>query len=632
MARPAVPPAGAQQQAPQVVQRPAPAPARTSPARGNVSLNFDDADVYSVIQTVFGDILKVNYIVDQRVKGRVTFRSVTPVQNEQVLPIMEVILRLNGIGVVEDAGLYRIIPISEIAREPAPVGIGRDPEKVIVQGRSLIQVVPIIYVHSTEIIKLITPFLSTSAVAIDVPNVNQLVFVDTDANVKRLLQLVELFDSETAKRKKPQVYVYHVQNGKAKEIANTLQQIFLTGRGGMSSGPVAAPASSPQLQQPRPQTPGAPTQPPASSPSQAQAQAMAAGGAAGDMLLSPLTRILPDEILNSIIVLATPEDYELIRETIEKVDIVPRQVVLEGVVAGITLKDEFKLGISWALQLSEGGMGGLLGKMSGQVGFNMPGATPGTATGAGTFTFAGSVGQDFKTIINMLASQGKGKLLAAPYILVSDNREARIQVGQQVPIVTSETFGSTTVAPQRTIQYKDIGIILKVKPRINEGGLVSLDLAQEVSTYTTIKLFADETNIIVEKTEATTNLVVQDGQTIIIGGLIREDNKRSRSGIPVFSRLPIIGYLFGSTEDSDERIEIIILLTPKVIKNQREAQGITTDYIRNTTDMGKTGLRRDEIVKQPKPVQAQGQGVDVFIPLDKPIDPGNIPVESPLQE
>ena len=154
------------------------------------------------------------------------------------------------------------------------------------------------------------------------------------------------------------------------------------------------------------------------------------------MLLSPLTRILPDEILNSIIVLATPEDYELIKETIEKVDIVPRQVVLEGVVAGITLKDEFKLGLSWALQLSEGGMGGLLGKVSGTVGFDIPGATPGTATGAGTFTFAGQVGQDFKTIINMLASQGKGKLFAAPYILVSDNREARIQVGQQVPIVT----------------------------------------------------------------------------------------------------------------------------------------------------------------------------------------------------
>ncbi len=597
-----------------------------------MSLNFDDADVYSVIQTVFGDILKVNYIVDQRVKGRVTFRSVSPVPNEKVLPIMEVILRLNGIGVVEDVGLYRIIPISEIAREPAPVAIGRDPEKVIVQGRSLIQVVPIVYVHSTEIIKLITPFLSTSAVAIDVPNANQLVFVDTDANVKRLLQLVELFDSEQTKRKKPQVYVYHVQNGKAKDIANTLQQIFLSGRGGGgTTGPVTATASATPQQQ-RPQTPGTPTQP--TTPTQSAASLAQAMGGTTDMLLSPLTRILPDEILNSIIVLATPEDYELIKETIEKVDIVPRQVVLEGVVAGITLKDEFKLGLSWALQLSEGGMGGLLGKVSGTVGFDIPGATPGTATGAGTFTFAGQVGQDFKTIINMLASQGKGKLFAAPYILVSDNREARIQVGQQVPIVTSETFGSTTVAPQRTIQYKDIGIILKVKPRINEGGLVSLDIAQEVSTYTTIKLFADETNIIVEKTEATTNLVVQDGQTIIIGGLIREDIKRSRSGVPMFSRLPIIGYLFGATEDSDERIEIIILLTPKVIKNQREAHNVTTDYIRTTTEMGKTGLKREEVMKQQRPQQGQspGQSPNVVVPLDKTIDPRNVLTPPPPPE
>jgi general secretion pathway protein D len=562
-----------------------------------ISLNFDDADVYSVIQTVFGDILKVNYIVDQRVKGRVTFRSVAPVPIDQVLPVMEVILRLNGIGVVEEGGLYRLVPISDIAREPAPVGTGRDPHQITLQGKSLIWVVPIVYTQSTEIIRLITPFLSTNAVAIDIPNVNQIVFVDTDANIKRILQLVVMFDSEQAKRKKPKVFVYHIQNGKAKEVAALLQQVFL-GQRTTTATPTLGPTTTPS-------TPGMP-QPggtPQTTPQIRPAVSSSVGGLSGSMqtgehLISPLTKIFPDETLNTVIILATPEDYEMIKETIEKVDIVPRQVLIEGVVAGITLKDALSLGLSWALQINQGHMGGVLGAVAGTVGFNMPGATPTTTTGSGTFTFAGSVGQDFMTIINTLATEGKSKLLAAPYIIVSDNKEARIQVGQQVPIVTSETFGSGTVAPQRTIQYKDIGIILKVKPRINEGGLVSLDLTQEISDYSTIKLFSDETNIILEKTEATTTLVVQDGQTIIIGGLIRESIKKSKAGIPILMKLPIIGFLFGNIDDSAERQEIIILLTPRVVKNQKEARRITSEHVDDITVKGKGGLRKDELVKE----------------------------------
>ena len=117
-------------------------------------------------------------------------------------------------------------------------------------------------------------------------------------------------------------------------------------------------------------------------------------------------------------------------------------------------------------------------------------------------------------------------MLASPHILVSDNREAKIQVGQQVPLLTSETYGAVGVTPQRNYQYKDIGIILKVKPRINEGGLVSLEISQEISTSEKITLGGTE-QLLLNKTEATTNLVVQDGQTIVIGGLIREDTNKS---------------------------------------------------------------------------------------------------------
>ena len=316
--------------------------------------------------------------------------------------------------------------------------------------------------------------------------------------------------------------------------------------------------------------------------------------------------------MNALIILSTPEDYEFIKTAISRIDVIPRQVLIEGVLAQVTLKDELKMGVSWALQFNPDGMNGVLSAVEGVVGFNIPGATPNAATGLGTFTFAGNVGGDFKTVIDMLAIDNRAKLLAVPHILVSDNKEARIQVGQQVPVVSSETFGSGTIAPQRTIQYKDIGIILKVKPRINEGGLVTLDLTQEVSSFETIKLFDNEDYIILKKTETTTSLVCQDGNTIIIGGLIRDDITRSRSGIPFLSKIPVLGWLFGATDDNAERTELIILLTPKVIRNHAEANNVTSEYVDSVTRTGKGRIKREDLMKQkpitipPAPMSGEG--------------------------
>jgi general secretion pathway protein D len=191
-----------------------------------VSFFFDDADIYEVIQTVFGEVLKLNYIVDPKVKGRVNFRTATPIPKDEVLPVMEIILRLNGIAVVEESGLYKIIPISNILKEPAPIRFGRNPGAVELKGVAIVQVVQLQYVTSTEIIKILTPLLSQGGSILDIAP-NFLIIEDTDANVKRLLQVVETFDSEKLRLAKPQVFVYPVQNRKAKDIAATLQQIFL---------------------------------------------------------------------------------------------------------------------------------------------------------------------------------------------------------------------------------------------------------------------------------------------------------------------------------------------------------------------------------------------------------------------
>ncbi len=553
---------------PQALHRPA-------MKKGEVSFNFDDADVFSVIQTIFGDVLKVNYIVDPRVKGRVNFRSVAPVAKEDVLPLMETILRLNGIGIVEEGGLYRIVPIGDMAKEPASVGIGRESESIRITGKALMQIVPINYIQSTEMVRILSPFLSSSAVIMDVPRSNHIVIIDTDANIKRLMQLVEIFDGENLKQTKPQVFVYPVQNGKAKDVAALLQQIFFGPRSSAAKTP--APLKTQALQTPSQQ-----------QTTQQQAQTSVSATTGGDAtLLSDIARIIPDEGTNTIVILSTPEDYAFIAETIKKIDILPRQVVIEGLIARVDLTDNLSFGFSWSLNTDVN-----FSLKPFTRDFSLGGDVTSTPSGTNLDNKAGSgftfVGADPSGIVRAKLTaalkDSRAKILASPHILVSDNREARIQVGSQIPLATSTTttpIGTTTPTntTTSTVQYKDIGIILKVKPQVNDSGLISLEISQEVSSLGDNVKLADQQFASINKTETTTNLVAQDGETIIIGGLIREDVTKSTDGIPLLSKIPILGLLFSNTTDSTTRTELIILLTPHVVKNQQEAASVTSDYL-----------------------------------------------------
>jgi type II secretory pathway component GspD/PulD (secretin) len=568
-----------------------PVQARSAPTqvshRGQYTLNFDDADVYTVIQTIFSEILKVNYIIDPRVKGRVTFRAVAPVPVDNVLPLMEVILRLNGIGIVEDSGLYRIVPIADISKEPSPISYGRDPEKIRMTGKALLQVVPIVSVQSSEVLKLITPFASHSAVLIDVPKSNQIIIVDTDANVKRLLRLIDVFDNENLKQRKPQVFVYQVQNGKAKDIAAILQQIFVGGKG---SGPPSAPSTS----SPRMDTGSPPAATPLVAPASAQPQGPAVPGG-GETLVTDAVKIISDDITNTLVILCTPEDYLHIAKAIAQVDIVPRQVIIEGMIASVSLSDNLDLGVARLFKQSFSGYNVAFGLNPVDLNIN-PSALGQTGF---TFTATDPTGAVI-ALITALAGDSKAKVLATPHILVSDNREAKIQVGQQVPLLTSETYGAVGVTPQRNYQYKDIGIILKVKPRINEGGLVALEISQEISTSEKITLGGTD-QLLLNKTEATTNLVVQDGQTIVIGGLIREDTNRSGEGIPFLYKIPFIGWLFGGWHGDTKRQELIILLTPTVIKSQADAMNLSSELIEKMSQSSEGRIKKEELIRQKPP-------------------------------
>ncbi len=481
--------------------------------KADVSFNFDDADIFDVIQTVFGDILKVNYMIDPKVRGRVNFRTVTPVTRDEVLPLIGVLLKMNGAGFVEDKGLYRIAPINEI------------------------------------------------------PGTT------------------------------PQVFVYPLQNTKAKHIASLLQSIFSG-----AAGPAAPGRFIPEA----PAGPGA-----AGHPQPASTTAPATGGSAGftagtDGLVSKETKVYADEITNSLVVLATPDDYKFIEETIKKLDTPPRQVMIEVLIAEVTLTKDFQFGLEWVLSNTTSIKTKPFSRpidVNGQIGqnSNLLNATPLSAGYPGFSYAATDVAGNVKALLNTMASNDLVTILASPHIIAADNLEAKIQIGSQVPIATSQmtnvTASTTSGSVLLTIQYQDVGTILKVKPQINESGIVGLEVSQEVTEANTQTVLGTQ-QFVFTKRAAQTNVVVNDGQTIVIGGLIQDNKETNVSGIPYLMDIPILGYLFGSRNITRTKTEIIVLLTPHVIKNQQEAGKVTTDYLDRLKGDTKD-MKLNEFIKQP---------------------------------
>lgn len=549
-----------------------------------VSFFFDDADVFDVAQSVFGDILRVNYIIDPRVKGRVNFRTTTAIPREEVLPVMEIIFRLNGIGIVQENNLYRIVPLDEVSRELVYSQIGKEPGEVAIDlftfknvslKDSLKDIENVIGLSLQGSVVRVMPIHRLNSLLVIAHSKSQLEYVK-----KWVLAFDRIFEST-----KPQVYVYHVQNTKAKDLASLLQQIYLG-----APAPITQPVTTAPLQRPGGVT--TPATPQTTTPQRLPPPTFTPTGQVS--LVSDITRIFADEVTNTVIILSTPEDYERIYETIKKIDIQPRQVIIETLIAEVTLSDELRFGLEWSLKTNVNVTNIKPFKsdvhLSADVGFNSANLDPMKLTG---FSFlAKDASGIVRSMLQTLASESKLKVIASPHIIATDNREARIQIGDQVPVVTSETNVTGTTNIQRTISYKDTGTILKVKPQINKGGLVTLEINQEVSDYTMKVMYGSEYPVIYKR-ETSTNVVVQDGETIIIGGLIKDKTDRTREGLPLLSKIPIIGYLFGYTSDVNTRTELVILLTPRVVNNQQEAKESTMEYLQRLKGVSSHMLEKE---------------------------------------
>ena len=384
------------------------------------------------------------------------------------------------------------------------------------------------------------------------------------------------------------LHVYLVQNGRSADLADVLNQIF-GGKDASSNG--RQPGSTGQRDGRTPENPAAQTRRGGTTPTQSaqrdqqdaaarrnrrttgESEAAAGRGArparAGEGVTLPTgdgVRIIADEKNNALVILATPREYRSVLAALEKLDIRPLQVLIEATIAEVKLNDELRYGLQWFFKSG-----------SSQYTLSSGDSSDISATFPGFSYLLGL--SDIRVVLDALDSVTDFKVISSPQLMVLDNETATLQVGDQVPVVTRASTGTTTDSTTiNEVQFRDTGVILEVTPRVNSGGLVQLDISQEASEVVETKIGGSD-NPTIQQRKITSSIAVQSGQTVALGGLIKDKRNNTSSGIPLLSRIPILGALFGSTAETSERNELLILITPRVISNQREAR-VVTDELR----------------------------------------------------
>ena len=459
---------------------------------------------------------------------------------------------------------------------------------------------------------------------IPIERMNALLVISPNAKyIDEAKKWIERLDSGSGESSR--FFVYNLQNQRAERVGPLLQQAF-TGRttqAGAAGPPTLAPGTpageivSPPsfMQQPTiaPNTPAA-----AAASAVPAAIGAAAGAAAGARAVTGEgggivrnIQVVADKDQNTLLIVATPSEYSIIEQALKKLDVASRQVMIEVTIAEVKLTDQLTFGVDWIFKggaPSERGSGGNFNR-PGQTAFNPAVQIPTTAAGAAA-TGLSIAAQGFSYLINnasypggvqaalnLLDSYGNTKVIANPHIAALDNQKATIKAGNRIPVNQQTIVGNTTNAVTTTSQYIDTGVLLQVTPHINDGGLVTLDVQAEVSSPGTADIAGGAPPI--DTRSVQTLLSVPSGQTMVMGGLIQETKGNTSNGLPWLNRIPWLGGLFGNQTTTNNRSELVLFITPRVVSE-------TVDYTRVIEDLRRKMERLDSVFP-PKPPKVSGE-------------------------
>ncbi len=618
-----------------------------------ILLNFDNADIYEVIQVIAG-ALNINYIIDPQVKGVVNIHSGSKIPVNQLYDVFTKILHINGLD-IRSEGDYQYIyvakkPGNERVNGPESIhGLQNSPEFII-------QVVPLAYLPSKEALKIVEPYLSGQGAIYNLPQQNTLLVSDYESKVMDILriiarvdtsplaklhirlvrvdnapiyelrdELLEIFTALKINNKdfegitivplervnslmvaansesqvlngvewikeldvvpaqdRDNIYIYNVRNSVASSLADLINQLITeddTSDTTPDKTKIKTSSSSSRAQKTADQKK---YQSELAKKNDSSPLSKAGGKTLSSLRFMGEPVVFADDDRNIVMIRALPVDYTRIVKLLERLDNLPRQVLVEVLVAEIELKNELELGLEWFISKNRYAFG---------TEFQAVGVTSdGNPSG---FSYSLSAG-DVTGFLQTLASRSNIAILSSPQILVLNNEKASVNVGKQVPIVTTVTENITTTSQvDKTVQYKDTGVILEVTPQINYNGIILLEVSQTVSKATE-NTTSDISSPEISKRELQTKLAVKNGQSILMGGLIDRNTTTTQSGVPFLMDIPYLGNLFKYQKDVEDKTELLVLITPYVI----ETEDVLRQYSKEFEE--KLQQLRPELVKQVK--------------------------------
>ena len=607
-------------------------------AQNVITLNFVNAEIDTVVRAM-GQITGKNFLLDPRVKGTINISSVRPVNAELAYQILISSLRMQGFTAVEGKGVVKILPEAD-AKQHFSQTFG----KVVKSGGDQVvtQVYPLQHANAAQLVTVLRPLIAPNNAVSAYPGSNTLVITDYADNLKRLSQIIEAIDKPNdaefnvikvkhlsaielaqqlsrlfadptgapagqapgsalmiaADGRSNSLLVRTDNQGKLETLRTMVAQLD-TPAAGMTNLQVVhlRNADAVKLAETLRQL------------ATSEARAAALTGTAGGAATTPVSTggsngvtILADAASNSLVINAPDHLYNSLRMVIDKLDAQRAQVFVEALIVEVTSEKAAELGIQWQAPLlqKEGDFALVGGTNFGTGGNNLLGLSASIAAGTPTLPGSGlnlALGQivtlngkeitSLTALARVLEGDSDANILSTPNLLTLDNEEAKIVIGQNVPFITgsyaqaASTGTSASVNPFQTIERKDVGLTLKVKPQVSEGGNIKLQILQEVSNVSDA---VNQAGIITNKRAIETTVLVGDGEAIVLGGLIQDDVQNGVDKVPGLGDIPFLGALFRNESRKRTKTNLMVFLRPVIVRSPEALSGLTEsryDYIRN---------------------------------------------------
>ncbi len=578
-------------------------------AQNDVTLNLKDADISTLISTV-SKLTGKNFVIDPRVKGKVTVVSASPLSSDEIYPIFLSILEVHGFATVPVGDIIKVIPNSKAKQGSIPT---TQASENVTGDQVITRILRVKNVTAAQLVPILRPLIPQQGHLAAYPSKNVLIITDRAQNVDRLAKIVSKIDRVSDSK----IEIVTLNHASASEIVRILNGLS-TGKGkanvatqvtfaadertnsvllsGESSARLRYRVLISHLDTPLESDGGTrviylhyakakdlvSVLTGVSKSLDDKKPKTGARAAAGSNI-----NIQADESANALVITAPPDIFRSLQRVISQLDIRRAQVLVEAIIAEVTLDKSRELGVQWAIDGSPSGKGaigvinfgaagggGIAGVGATVAAGGIPSLGDGAAIGFGRFD---SSTLNFAAIVNALSSDADSNILSTPSLMTLDNQEAEIVVGQNVPFVTGEfsnTGGtSSTVNPFRTIERQDVGLTLRVTPQINEGDAIKLDIEQEITSV--IPSSTGASDLTTSKRSIKTAVMIEDGRTIVLGGLIDDTVSQTHQSVPLLGDIPVLGRLFSYDKTSKTKRNLMIFLRPVILRDAATSMRVT---------------------------------------------------------